>query len=462
MSRQILSSDPRRKREETTALLIDLSSNLLKGSHLSNKVAKILKINNDGAEEIRSIYSDMVEGALRLSNETKPIDSLRSPCDSILNTLLDFLPLSDSLTSLNPLLEQENGSLRRQVLKSFEQRISAAKPGDVATESACFQLLPPLLCLLVEIQDLTLKRIAIAIVDRVVDKYGRRNTSAVTEAASVVAGDKCLGSDDPQMQVLALLCLITLVEVLREAIIPVIPSILPRSLDLLQYSIDGNGQRAFLHNTVFRFFDALLLYVPWIVTGDHLLRFLKLSSHSASLDMSDDDELVRSNTLDLVGKQLDPHECIEALHQSWNEAVSKGVGPVSEHLGILEKVIDCQPKSVVVKESHSITRHFLGVMDLRRSQELAPESTSWTTQQMRQVQEMGNKIIVKMIYKLNDTHFRPLFVKMSEWSTELHGKKERKARSCRQISWFSFLQHFFNTLEVIVSTSAKYRGRSWF
>ena len=460
MTSQILSSDRGKEREVTCGSLIRLSSHLLVSPQLSNRLAKALSKDDGGAAEVRRLYSRMVEQGLHLTEEAKLNPILHRSCSSLLHALSDFLPLSASLSSLHPLLEHENEALRRQVLRSFEQRIKSARPGDAVTEKACFDLLPRLLSLLDNSQDALLKRTAIAVIDRIADKYGKRNTTAVSKAATAISSNSCLGSEDQQLQVMALLCIITLVEVLRESIVPVIPSILRRSLDLLALSVLPNeDQRPQTHNAVFRFFDALFLYLPWIVTGEHLHRLLELSYESACSDMDDECDRVRAASLDLVAKQVDAHECIDALCHTWGEAVNKGVNPVLEHLKVLEKVIERHPKATIVKESQLLMKHILAVMDLRRTQEHPHGSFLWSAQHLQRVESTSDEITIQMIYKLNDTHFRPLFVKMSDWATELRSKKERTAKTCRELSWFSFLQHFFRTLEVRHS-SLRYSGHA--
>ena len=59
-----------------------------------------------------------------------------------------------------------------------------------------------------------------------------------------------------------------------------------------------------------------------------------------------------------------------------------------------------------------------------------------------------NKVAIKMIYKLNDATFRPVFVKLLEWATATSSKKGSKARLYRQTTWYSFLHSFFETLKV--------------
>ena len=128
--------------------------------------------------------------------------------------------------------------------------------------------------------------------------------------------------------------------------------------------------------------------------------------------------------------------------------MNRGIKPVLEHLKVLENVVERHPKSTIVKESQLLMKHILAVMDLRRTQEHPQGRTVWNAQHLQRVESTSDGITIQVIYKLNDTHFRPLFVTMSDWATEFRSKKERAAKTCRELSWFSFLQHFFSTLEV--------------
>lgn len=117
-------------------------------------------------------------------------------------------------------------------------------------------------------------------------------------------------------------------------------------------------------------------------------------------------------------------------------------------MNILSVAIERQPKSVVAKQSQNLLNIFLGAFDLRRIQCSPRTDDSYEEDEIYEVEISANKVAIKMIYKLNDASFRPMFVKMLEWATTAANSKERKGQIYRQITWYTFLHAFFDTLQV--------------
>ena len=444
---KIFAHDKERDQEAHVLKLFGLPSMLLRTPRLAKEVDKLLQNGGIEALEIRTSYSHMVEQLLNLLNEKFSSKSLKSAAQDLLASLLNFLSMPESLKSLDILLEQGSDEVRRQVLKTFEKRIDSAVSGDSATEKACLQLLSRFSSLLERCEDLALKRTATACIDLIVEKYGKKDPLRTFDIARTVAGPICFESNDSQLQVLALLSMATLIEVLREAILPLMPGVLTKSLDHLSAAMESTESDYQLHNAVYSLFSALFLYIPWIVTGTHLDRLLELSHRSTEIGFSSETDRMRNGTLDLIAKQVDPHECFSVLQRTWTKALLHGLRSCTEHLEILEKAIERSPKATIFKESQLLVSLFLDITDVRIIKQKQGESSAMSEQHVQETENLRNQIMIKTIYKLNDTHFRPLFTKMMEWAGAVRGT-EKGAKLLRQSSWFSFLHDFFDTLKV--------------
>ena len=117
-------------------------------------------------------------------------------------------------------------------------------------------------------------------------------------------------------------------------------------------------------------------------------------------------------------------------------------------------VIERQKKSDVAKQSSVLSDLFIKIFDLRRIQFSPRTDDSYDDEEVDQVEESVNQVAIKMIYKLNDSNFRPVFTKMLEWATTTHSTKDKKSRVHRQTTWYKFLHTFFDTLKV---RSRRYR-----
>ena len=71
------------------------------------------------------------------------------------------------------------------------------------------------------------------------------------------------------------------------------------------------------------------------------------------------------------------------------------------------------------------------------------------------IEDTVNEVALKMIYKLNDAVFRPIFAQLVEFATAKN-TPDRAARIARQESVYGFLHAFFGNLKSIVTSYGSY------
>ena len=296
--------------------------------------------------------------------------------------------------------------------------------------------------------DMSLKHTALRCTDLVAELFGKTDRTAVLSAAEIITSSYCLGSDDVGLRTTALLTLATMVDVLQDAFIPIIAHSLPLSLEYLGSSLEEDAKDPRLHKACCTFISSLFLYIPFMVTQDHLESFLNLSHESADADMGGDYDADRVETLALMAKRADPKECFIALDKTWNNAVENGLRAIREHLEVLRSLIERQPKSLIIKYSDILIGFFIKALDLRRIQLSPRTEDSYEDDEIEEVDEAVNGTLIKVIYKLNDAVFRPLFEKMMEWASSSASKKGKGPNLYRRVAWYTFLSRFFEDLKV--------------
>ena len=160
--------------------------------------------------------------------------------------------------------------------------------------------------------------------DRIVEKQGKKDETAVTVAAKTIVSAKCLGATNHRLRILSLLCLATIIEILREAAIPIIPLSLSKALEYQKSSIEDKDVDVRLHNAVYSFICNVILYLPWMITGSYLIQFLTCSYESANADMGPQCATSRSESFRLLAKHIDAKECLTALVGTWISVMEEG------------------------------------------------------------------------------------------------------------------------------------------
>jgi len=358
------------------------------------------------------------------------------------------------------------------VLRSFQYRLNDRNLDQRSSQTAYLTLLPQLVSIVETSVEVLLRHTAIACLDRITEKFGKKDAAAVVDTAKIIAGESCLGAAEGSLRIISLQCLATMVEATGDAFISVIPKALPIAISHLETSIGEDTEDPSLHNAVYSLIGALLLYVPWAVTGADLDRLLTVSYRSANAIMGEECDRSRAEVLSLVAKQVEAKEYFAVLDRTWTAAMVEGppvstlqitqyekrpltpVQAVKEYLDILRLAIDRQPKSMIIKQRETLGDLLLHVFDLRRIQNSPPTEDSYDLSEIDEVEDAVNDCAIAMVYKLNDATFRPLFLRILEWATTPTTKGD-KGTLHRQTTWFAFLLKFFDMLKVALGSVLK-------
>ncbi|RFU35785.1 hypothetical protein B7463_g586, partial [Scytalidium lignicola] len=428
-------------------------SHLLSQKKLVTQTGKLLQQDDMDAARIRELYSTLVENLLMLADTLKEDNQLHSACGDVLGSLLGLLSTAEYVKSVESLLDRPNEALRRKILRALEVRIDQESLSDAVSRTAMLSFLPQLTAIIRDSQDVLYKHIAIACVDKISEKYGKKDLEAVEAAAKTIASDQCLGQLDDRLRVMALLCLASLVEILREGIVSILPVAIPKTLEYMEASvcIGSDGQQ--LHNAGYSFMSSLVQYLPYMVSGKYLDKLLQISNESAEADLDEEADESRLQCLKLAAKQIDAKNMFVALEVNWISA-SAGPEALSEYFEVLRIAVEKHPKSVITKHSAVLANILMKSFDLRRDWHTRGNIES-PEESIPELETTIIGIAIKMIYKWNDSTFRPIFAKMVEWASSL-SKNDKEGKILRLQTLYAFMAVFFDDLKSIVTSYATY------
>lgn len=432
---------------------------VVKRSSLAAKMAALQESDDqDTIATIRTLFSMILQQVLSLGESVRDVKNLNNASGEVLGSILGVLSTIDFVDTVEVLLKRQDPDLERRVLRLLENRLGENPDNDRASQHRVLEFTSTLVEIIRSSDDILLKHAAVACVDRIAEKYGKKDTGRVVEAAQVIAGDACIGQSDTRIRVMGVLCLASMVDVLGEAIIPALPEILQRSLSLLEDSITGDETNEELHNAVYTLLSALLVQIPFMLSSKNLDQILLLSGKSAAADLSDESDDARRDALKLLAKKVDVKESFGVVERNWQAVVAQGPTAVKESLEVVSIAIEKHPKSATVKNVDILRKLLVKTFDLRREQSSVDdeESRLFDEDDLDAVEQLVNDVAIKMIYKLNDTIFRPMFVQLVDWATTGLGKSDTRGRVLRLTSFYKFLQVFFSTLKSIVTSYASY------
>lgn len=314
--------------EETnkTALKqLTLLPHLLANRSLKREIGKLAERDDMESAKIRDLYAQLLEDILTLADTVKSKKVLHARCGDALANLLNLLSVAEFIKSVESLLDRPNIGLRQKVLRALEARVDSEGQADPQSRAALLAFLPQLTAVIRDSDDLHYKHTAVNCVDKISEKYGKKDLEAVAAAASTIAGKHCLGQEDRRLRIMALLCLASLVDVLQDGIVSVLPTAIPQTLQYLASSLDGADSDIELHNAGYALMTALSQHLPYMISGSYLDQLLTISNKSAVAPLNDDDHDNRKQCLHFLAKQLDAKVLFPALQKNWGSALKAGV-----------------------------------------------------------------------------------------------------------------------------------------
>lgn len=141
------------------------------------------------------------------------------------------------------------------------------------------------------------------------------------DAAGAIAGPNALCSDDLQLQVMSLHCLASMVEVLREEFISLLPVVVPRVFDHLHSSISGS--EGSLHEAGYALLCAITEHLPFVFSGQYFAQSLEISHASATADLTKSQDS-RRHFYVLAARSVDSKHLFAAIEKTWRSALLAG------------------------------------------------------------------------------------------------------------------------------------------
>ncbi|KAE8349609.1 U3 small nucleolar RNA-associated protein 10 [Aspergillus coremiiformis] len=450
-----IGSDDGREPQKVAVDLLRALAYLFRHSSLKPKMAKAFATEEgDEPQQIRALFSQILEQTLVIGDTMQDMISVGQASGEVLSALFGTLSVVDFLDTIEVLLQRPNDELRRKVLRLLEGRLRQNPERDSPSQLRMLDFLAVLVNIVSSSPDILLKHAAVACIDRIADKYGKKDPSKVIPAAKVVASEVCIGQEDDRIRIMGVLCLASMAEVLRQAMIPALPETLTRSLALLELGLEDGKENTRLHDAVYSLFSALFVHLPYMISASHLDKILVLSYKSAINEECEEES--RQEALKLMAKKADASATLGAVDRNWQHAVQAGPEATKETLQVVSLAIEKHPKSSTVKNLPVITSILFKAFDLRREQLALGSDATLDLSDVDDIEELVNDVTIKMIYKLNDSTFRPIFTKLLEWATTGVSKKDTQGNLARLTTFYKFLQVFFGTLQSIVTGYASY------
>jgi U3 small nucleolar RNA-associated protein 10 len=399
---------------EMARRLLTVLRAFLASERLKARVAKSLKTTRENAEELRSFFSQAMEQTMALGNEYASDKILSKAVSEVMSQLLELLSVSEFVKVMESIIVKPESPFRSAALTTFKSRVDAEYRTDAVSRKAILDLTPQIADIIKsQSTPNELKAEALLCIQAVTTKFGKQELNYISALTEAVVGTGALRNPDSGLRVLALVCLSSMTTILGGRIVPVLPKSVPLAIEYLQAAVrseDSSEEVSLVHNAVFKYLEELVKNVPRFITT-YLVKILPLAAAAWEQDGLDEGIAhdVRRSFLMTVANKMELRNVVGAVTKSWKASCAHGAEPVQDLVDMMQKSISLATKAAVQKCHQQLLQFFLHALDLRREPEVDDVDA---------LEDHVMKVCLDMVYKLNDSIFKPMFLRVVEWGTE--------------------------------------------
>jgi U3 small nucleolar RNA-associated protein 10 len=432
--------------KESIVVLFDGLPIILANPGLRKRIATEMQKSDEAAEEVRKVYGDILERIVSFSS-IRPgkggVDvqdpRIAAANERALEALLGLMPTEEFIEASAGLMQTGSEAVRTRVFTSLTERVGSAKQSNMALRSVFIDALPNCTAFLVASQPISVRRAAIECVDGIAEKYGKLDRAACADAAEVVAGEAALGTAEGGLRVTSLLCLSSMVESLAEDMLGLTPVVLNKALGFLEGS--DAKEVSEMRDAVFTFLNALLDTLPFTLSATYLDRAIVAAAKSVQTDGERVWAVQQFSTL--AAKKIAFPELTTSLSRVWETVAQTGAEAVLLCVEMLQQGIKTHTKAMVTRHAATLFPTMLKAFDLRRvlSEDEGNDAFS-----------LVGETAMDMTLKLNDTTFRPFFLRLVSWAAEELPKSDNVGRTLRGVALYDFAHRLFGQLGGLVTS----------
>ena len=443
------------EKQEVALTLYATAEHLIRSKQLRPALVKRARLNDDFAQQIKDQLRVCLHQILELMQSQSPHgDKVVFSARTCLSALLELMPAAQLMSSVSTLFKEmidEGEDLKPQVLRVVAAQLRSKVPSDDDTVTAAVTLFTELRQTLAG-DNHQFKLASLACIDQLAESYGRKLPEKMLEMAEHLSSGVIADLGDRSVTVAAALTLASIVDILGEAAVPVVPTALQNVFIALSQSLEQGEEDEQLHNASFATISSIVSNVAFMVSDEDLDRLLELSAEAAFSDLPTSCSETRRDFFEVLARKTELSALTGSITRSWEKIVENDVAAVLPSLELLASAVDSSSKSTVANSSELISTLILQILELRRVQFTDPSEESYSEANITTIGTHLNTFVLKFVYKLNDTIFRPLFESWISWANPTSTIDLDIPTTLRLTSLFSLLTHFFITLKSIVTS----------
>ncbi|KAF9103403.1 HEAT repeat-containing protein 1 [Mortierella sp. AM989] len=319
------------------------------------------------------------------------------------------------------------------------------------------------------------KQTALLCLSTIVRQFGASHPTEIVKIVPTIIGSSGLQHPNEQVKASCLVCLTFMSQELGARVVPFLPKFMPVVLSILGSTLISTNATAaaaaevdtkkssrynnsvLLQLAVVSHLETLVKVLPQFVSP-YVTKILASTLHPvlAGYEGSDASKLQilekNKRLLTEMAHHIQPRILLPPVLGYYETAVKDGKDSLLALFDLVSQTIQAMPRDVIALHYKQIFKFFLGAFDYRR----ASHGQKINKERIASVAFVEDAVIeafMKLVMKLNETLFKPLFLKSLDWATtELQvAKASFQDMQDRLIFFYKLLNSLLENLKSIVA-----------
>ncbi|KAF9915291.1 HEAT repeat-containing protein 1 [Lobosporangium transversale] len=412
----------------------------------------------------------------------------------VLDKVHILLSLPSFINIMVALFEHRDVTIRRKAMGLFNQKISNASGSTTSAVPAMYQ------DMVVSVSENLRKAVeedriegasaeevainkqtALLCLSTIVRQFGASHPVEISKIIPTIIGPSGLQHPNEQVKASCLVCLTFMCQELGIRVVPFLPKFMPVVLSILSGTLISTNATAaaaaaaesdskkssrytnsvLLQLAVVSHLEALIKTLPQFVSP-YVTKILESTLHPVLTGYVGNDASklqILDKNKQLLGEMavhIQPRILLPPVLGYYETAIKDGKDSLLALFELVGLTIQAMPRDVIAVHYKQIFKFFLGAFDFRRSTISTKEKTANDTTTNRTITVVEDAVLeafMKLVMKLNETLFKPLFLKTLDWATtELQiAKASFQDVQARQILFYKLLNALLEQLKSIVT-----------
>lgn len=344
----------------------------------------------------------------------------------VLDKVNALLPLDAFVNVISELIQHNDSAIRRKAMNIFNEKVvSFEGHAPEGSEDILVKMINNL-ALVIQKESASLsseedsavnKQSALLCIASLAKILGSLYPGQFAEVIPVIIGADSLQSGNAQLQISSLVCLTVICQEIGPRAVPHLPKFMPLITDILDNTVNAEAPNMLLQLGVVSALETIVSVLPHFVSP-YITKMLKglLNPSIYTYDAAHSQKaLIEAKTtavLSQLATSVAPRVLLTPVFAFFDAAIQNGTKSTLALCSVVSQAIRSMTRDVMTSHYKQLFKFFLIAFDIRRT-----HSKAFDESDINVIEDAIIGAFLDLVMKLNETLFKPLFLKVVDWAT---------------------------------------------